>query len=372
MDWEKQYQETLRWLETEPLLKDLNNDTLEPKVWYRKKMDGCVNAGGSDNWMYLKKGTSENLIIFFIGGGFSFGKETAGYPGSMRDFFRPQMAFYTDECHPNNEYYFFHVLNSQGILSLEPDNRFADWSIVMVNYGTADMHIGNGVFFWTDEQGKERELRHFGYRNFQIYLNTIRSMLPNPEKLLIAGISAGGFGVSGLAADIAEAYGDCSNITVCVDSAFLRFREWPRIAREVWKAPAHLADAVQSDNIVLDLLRNTQRRIGSRARYCFLCGYPDGVLCTFQNYLDTGLFSADKAAAERMAALLKAHVKALKGLEQPCTVYLHDFMKNGMVQHCVLDAPEFRMGAESPMEWLWNAVNGDVADIGLNLLQHNL
>ena len=31
--WEKQYRKTLQWLETEPLLKNLNGDAPEPKVW---------------------------------------------------------------------------------------------------------------------------------------------------------------------------------------------------------------------------------------------------------------------------------------------------------------------------------------------------
>lgn len=367
--WEKQYRETLQWLETEPLLKNLNRDAPEPKVWYRKKMAGCVNAGGSDQWMYLKKGTTDHLVIFFIGGGFSFGKETAGCPGSIRDFFRPNMAFYTDECHPNNEYYFFHVLKNQGLLSLDPGNRFADWSIVMINYGTADMHIGNGVFPWQDESGQTRVLRHYGYRNFKIYLDQIRELFPAPDKLLITGVSAGGFGTSALSAEIVQAYGSCADVTICADSAFLRTPDWPRIAREVWKAPDRLAQAVTGDNIVLDLFRNTQELIGGRARYLFLCGYPDGVLATFQNYLDTGSFALTDDAVRNMERLLRAHIQALKALPHPFGIYLHGFQKNGMIQHCVLDAPEFRMGDISPMEWLWNAVNGSVTDVGLDLLK---
>lgn len=368
-DWEKQYQETIQWLETEPLLKNLNNDTPEAKVWYRKKMEGCVNAGGSDNWMYLKKGATNNLVIFFVGGGFSLGKETAGYPGSIRDFFYPRMAFYTDECHPNNEYYFFHVLKNQGLFSLDSGNRFADWSVVMVNYGTADMHMGNGEFIWQDETEQTQILRHHGYRNFKIYLDQIREMFPAPEKLLITGVSAGGFGTSALSAEIVHAYENCADITICADSAFLRTSDWPKIVREIWKAPEHLAQAVTGENIVLDLFRNVQEQIGGRAKYLYLCGYPDGVLATFQNYLDTGSFAPTEEAMQKMAQMLKKHIYALKELPHPFGIYLHSFQKNGMTQHCVLDAPEFQMGDISPMEWLWNAVNGDVMDVGLDLLK---
>ena len=71
----------------------------------------------------------------------------------------------------------------------------------------------------------------------------------------------------------------------------------------------------------------------------------------------------------KMAQMLKKHIYALKELPHPFGIYLHSFQKNGMTQHCVLDAPEFQMGDISPMEWLWNAVNGDVMDVGLDLLK---
>lgn len=120
---------------------------------------------------------------------------------------------------------------------------------------------------------------------------------------------------------------------------------------------------------MLDLFRNTQELIGGRAKYLFLCGYPDGVLATFQNYLDTGSFALTDDAVRNMERLLRAHIQALKALPHPFGIYLHGFQKNGMIQHCVLDAPEFRMGDISPMEWLWNAVNGSVTDVGLDLLK---
>lgn len=299
---EQAYQDRLKWLETEPLLKNLSGDVMEPMVWYRRKLDGCINAGGSENWMYLKKGTTNNLVIFFIGGGFAYTAEMAKHPGSMRDFFIPaqELPFYTDECHPNNEYYYFHIMGNQGIFSLDPDNRFAEWSIAMFNYGTADMHIGNGDHRYTCEDGNTVLLHHHGYQNFQAGLDVVHCLFPKPEKILVTGCSAGGFAVPALAADIAERYASCEDITICPDSASLWSDSWSTIVHNIWNAPDHIAKWSVSDNFVLDMFHMAQARIGNRAKYLFICGYPDGVLATFQSYMDTGDFSLSKQAEKTM------------------------------------------------------------------------
>jgi len=368
--WEMKYQEALAWLETEPLLKNLTSDDPQPNIWYRRKLNGCVNAGESENWLYLKKGSSENLIIFFIGGGFAFTSEMASCPGSMRDFFRdiPQPVFYTDECHPNNEYYFFHVLGNRGIFSLEPGNRFADWSIAMINYGTADMHIGDGDYTYMDAKGKPVTLHHHGYRNFCAAMDVISRLFPNPEKLLITGESAGAFAVSALSPDVAERYPVCKNITICLDSACLQIHNWSEIVRNIWQAPEHIAKGIVSNNIVLDMARQTQARIGNRAKYLFLCGFPDGVLATFQNYVSTGELAPTGQATQNMRMILSKQIHGLKEMEIPFGIYLHQFTQNGLVQHCTLDAPTFRCGSPSPMDWLYNAINGENTDYGMELL----
>ena len=368
---ERKYQETLAWLETEPLMKNLRGDAMEPLVWYRKKLDGYVNAGGSDDWMYLKKGTTENLAIFFIGGGFAFNAEMAFGGGGIRDFFCPpeKPHFFTDEAHPNNEYYFLHVLGNHGLFSLDPENRFADWNIAMINYGTGDIHIGNADHTYTDEEGNTITLHHHGYRNFLAAMDVIHRLFGSPESLVICGASAGGFGVSALAGDIVEGYPECKNITICIDSACLRHPEWPQIVKELWKAPDHIAEAAVSDNVVLDMVRMNQKRIGDRAKYLFMIGYPDGVLSIFQNYVDHGQMLPSEEATREFAAILKEQLIALKQLEIPFHIYLHDFVQNDMIQHVTLDAPTFWQGVISPMEWLWNAVNGKCEDRGMQLLQ---
>ncbi|MBR1855304.1 MAG: hypothetical protein IJ794_19545 [Lachnospiraceae bacterium] len=367
---EKKYQEVLAWLAAEPLMKNMNGDEMEPMVWYNRLLDGYVNAGGSEDWMYLKRGTTDNLVIFFVGGGFAFNAEMAAGRATIKDFFCPpeKPHFFTDEAHPNNEYYFMEVLGNRGLFALDEENRFADWNIAMINYGTGDIHIGDTDYEYMDERGNKITLHHHGYRNFLAAMEVILHLFPSPEKLLITGVSAGGFGVSALAADIVERYPDCKNITVCADSSYLRHPAWPEIVKKIWKAPDHIAEAAVSDNVVLDMFRMTQKRIGNRAKYLFMIGFPDGVLSIFQNYVDSGQFVPSEEAEKRFAELLKEHISGLKHLDIPFSIYLHSFMQNGMIQHCTLDAPTFRKGELSPMDWIWNAVNGKCEDYRLELI----
>lgn len=364
---EKSYHDTLKWLETEPLLKNLKDDALEPMVWYRRKLDGCCNARDSENWMYLKKGMSNNLIIFFIGGGLAYTPDMAKRSGSIRDFFAQwqEPAFYTEECHPNNEYYYFHILGNRGIFSLQEENPFCDWNIAMFNYGTADMHIGCGDFLYTDNQSGELLLHHHGYTNFLAGMDIVCKLFAHPEKLLITGCSAGGFAAPALAAEIVERFSSCNNITICTDGAALEIPEWGKITRYIWQAPEHIAKGVVSNNFVVDMFRAAQSRIGDRAKYLFMCGYPDGVLATFQSYIDSGTFSLTERAEKRMETILKQQILQMKSLTYPVYCFLHDFRLNGMIQHCTLDAPTFSVGVPSPKAWLWGAINGNCTDFGL-------
>lgn len=367
----QQYQETLAWLETEPLLTNLENDDPAPMVWYRRKMPGCVNAGGSGDCMYLKKGTSDGLVIFLIGGGMAFNAEMAAGGGTMKDFFVPREkpSFFTDECHPGNELYFFKILENRGLFSLENENPFSTWSVAMINYGTADFHIGGGDHTYTDENGETITLHHHGYHNFREAMKVIQRLFPAPKKLLITGGSAGAFGASALGAEIAESFPEEMDVTICPDSACLEMEEWPSIVRDIWKAPDHIAEAAVSRNFVLDMYRMTQKRLGGRAKYMFMIGYPDSALSMFQNYVDEGGLALTADAERRYSKILKGQVLEMKQLEYPVHIYLHHILQNGSVQHCVLDSPASREGEISPLAWLYAGVNGDLSDVGFELLE---
>ena len=203
-EWEAKYQAALEDLKVNPPLRELNGCDLEPMVWYKQQMPCCVCTGGSSDCMYIKKGTGTDLAIFMIGGGVSWCGETARFPGSLKNMFNGQLVFYTDEVQPNNDYCFFRLLKDNGIFSLQSDNRFADWSIAMVNYGTGDFHIGQNDYHYLDENGHDKVLHHQGYVNFMACLEKIKQLFLSPSRLVITGESAGAFSVPVMAGDIMD------------------------------------------------------------------------------------------------------------------------------------------------------------------------
>lgn len=371
-NWEKQYRLLLEEMAANPPLRALGKDDLpETGVWYKLQMPECTCAGGSDYCIYLKKGAGQGLILHMVGGGLSWNEETARFPGSLRNQFSGEAAFYTDEVQPNNDYYFFRLPKNNGIFSLGSSNRFADWSIVMVNYGTADLHIGQSDFPYAAADGTGRILRHHGYANFQACLRTVKKMFPAPEMLLLTGESAGAFAVPAIAEDVIAAYPECQNITVYSDSALLRTADWPRIVREVWRAPERIAQAIQTDNLVLDLYRQLAARVGARIKYLYSCGAGDMVLTMYQILMNTGRLEISAEACARFCEDLSALVDAFHALGVPFGVYIHDFTQNGGIRHVILNAETFNeasVDGVTPMDWLWNAVEGKIADIGLQLL----
>lgn len=370
--WEQQYKAILEEMEKHPVLHDLENDELQPMIWYKKWLVGCACGGDYPYCMYVKKGRSDKLLVFMIGGGLSINEETARGPGTLKRILQGKVGFYTDEVQPGNERWFFRLPENKGILTLEENNCFADWNIAMVNYGTGDFHIGQRDFSYTDENGNPQVLHHRGYANYKACLAHITRWFPNPEKLLIAGESAGAFAVPAIAGDVIAAFPKCTDVTVCSDSALMLSDRWPQIVRETWNAPQHIAEGVQTDNILVDFFRQLVGQIGERARYLFLCGVGDTALTTFQNYFDIGILAYTPEGAAHMGKALTRQVEQLQALGVPFHFYIHDFKQpDGLTQHMTLAASTFLEGQVSgisPMQWLDDAVNGKTYNVGMDLL----
>jgi cysteine-rich repeat protein len=87
-----------------------------------------------------------------------------------------------------------------------------DWTMIYVPYCTGDIHAGDA------EQQLGGQLRQFrGYSNITQYLEQWVPSFP-AERVLLTGISAGGFGAALNASQVADAYGESVQLTVIDDS----------------------------------------------------------------------------------------------------------------------------------------------------------
>jgi hypothetical protein len=218
-------------------------------------------------------------------------------------------------------------------------------------------------------------LHHRGYKNALECLKKAKEFFPQADKLLICGSSGGAFAVPALAGDVMEMYEDCHDVTVYSDSALILMDSWRDTAANVWKSPQKIVDPIHTDNITADWYRRLFKDKGKSIRYLYSNSIRDHAFATYVNYLSTGNFVSTEEACDRFEKILKAHVSELKKINAEFCIYLNDFpsIRTDIVgtEHCVLNSEAFYYKSHSgisTMEWLWDAVNGKIYDVGMELL----
>ncbi|HEM4557063.1 TPA: pectin acetylesterase [Streptococcus suis] len=197
----------------------------------------------------------------------------------------------------------------------------------------------------------------------------------NPDTLLVTGFSAGGFATSLLADEVISQFPTAENVTVAVDSAFLRHDNWKSIAENVWKTPTSISDRLHSDNLVLDSLVALHKKRGDRVKILFDISYRDGILQQYQAYIDQGqLADATEASSDDFQIRLKQMVQELQTQIEGVGIYIWNYdqdKKTTATQHTTINFPTFftpMSQDKSVADWLHDAVNGQVNSYGLELL----
>ena len=76
------------------------------------------------------------------------------------------------------------------------ENPFKNWSYVFVPYCTGDLHAGDNVATYMDNQGNSKTYHHAGHTNVVAYLKRLGATFKSPGKVVVSGSSAGGYGAS--------------------------------------------------------------------------------------------------------------------------------------------------------------------------------
>ncbi len=250
---------------------------------------GTFNVEGDVSYCRYRYGEENSWVIYLAGGGMSVDAKSADQPG----------AFYTTGTAWNGIW-------DTPFFSRDETNPFRDWSYLLIPCDTADCYIGAGEF--TSEQGAV--LHHSGYENFGKFLDAFAQGRLDPDRILLAGSSAGGFGAAMLAQTVCERFPE-AEVTVLVDCACLS-ADWHTIAEEVWSAPCWIRMPMQTDDCVTDALVFLKETYGERVKILYLAVEGDRTLASYQNYLDAGVFRYTREAAEHYDRTLRAAVKRLK------------------------------------------------------------
>lgn len=329
----------------------------ETGTWYRITPKGTRSSDGSEWHGLIKPGSKDKLVVYFFGGGASIngytsehGKEFFATTAKIQDF-----------------------VTKGGISSDAEENPFRDWTFLVLPYATGDFHCGTGEYRYKDGD-QEKTVYHTGYENYSAFLKAAKPYIGEPETLLVTGFSAGGFATSLLADDVIDHYPSAKNITVCVDSSLLLYKDWHKTATGLWKAPKEISKRLTGDNLVLDSLTALYKKRGDQVKILFDCSYRDNTLQEYQAFIRTGKMEKSKANGDRFRKDLGEMVSALKKNIPEIGLFVWSYdedKETGNTQHTIISSDAVFESLEddtSIADWIKEAVDGNVETHGLHLL----
>ena len=189
-------------------------------------------ATGTPYVFHVKPGEGADaakLMIYFSGGGacwtgkqcdpdrgegiyVPFARLQAHDPGGWRSTFNGRLGL-SDQVDTNDP------RSSKGIFDLgNPKNPVAKWTQVYAAYCTGDVHLGNRDVNYETEDGRKMVIHHRGRANVESVLNWVYENVKNPNRIVVAGSSAGAIAAPLYAAEVADHYPDVQ-ITAVADGA---------------------------------------------------------------------------------------------------------------------------------------------------------
>ena len=346
----------------------------EKMTWYKVPLDKGLSGDGSEYYIYVKLGDPEKLCVFLSGGGVAWNEYTAARPVTGGKVAAGQPNFYWNNLRP-----FTQIMNiNVGITDISSEkNPFKDWSFVVITYATGDFHIGCNDYPYTAEDGSDQVLHFHGYVNFLESMKVSKALFPNPDTLLICGNSAGAFAVPALAGEVVDNYyPKARNITLFSDSGLLLYKHWKKTAKTIWMAKESFYKPLHSDNITLDWYRDLYDRYGDRFRYLYSSSVRDYLLSAYHNDIVNKKYTSDSDVQEEYFQLNKKMIEELKEITPHFGIFLNEWkiplMTSGGTVHTSVREPHFTLFTQngiSMANWLKDAVEGKVYDVGLDLIR---
>ena len=373
-----------KYLEWIRLLRDMKryqkvddyDGTVRPEHLYKFYPKGAVCSDGSRYHGLFRKGRENKLLIVLDGGGFAYDKYTAARP-SGDSFDENNPTFYDAWCKPDK--------NAYARLSMFHEkcrkSPFYGWSMLYVPYASGDFHGGAGEFTYEDPEGKQHVFYAHGNINLHLCIDFMKQFCPQPEKLVVLGCSAGGFGTAFVGNDILDCFPDCGDCTCIVDGAAIDC-DLKQCAETLWQAPESIAAAIHTTDPVADGLENLYAHQKGRVKIGYVISLRDFALMRYQNFIDTGkVMGWPPEAGERIESIICGTVKRLSASIPEFSYFLYNYnfndikgrpvAGNGATSHCCLWVPEFmrftREGCTG-LQWVKNVIDGKTTQIGRELL----
>jgi hypothetical protein len=144
--------------------------------WKPVAVEGTLcRDGGGTGYAINVNPASRKLLIYLEGGGACFNKIS---------------CLQNPNSWPANETSLMKSITRNWILSRGSDNSpFRDWNMVFIPYCSGDVHTGSNMSGYNGEP-------QVGFQNYKKDLAHFIPQFPNLDLVVLAGVSAGGFGVA--------------------------------------------------------------------------------------------------------------------------------------------------------------------------------
>jgi len=299
-----------------------------------------ICSRGTPYRYFVRRGTVNRVVIEFDGGG-ACGNAESCAPGS--GVFNETAIV---------EPWVLDEIYGQGIHDhTDPENPFADWHHIFIPYCTGDFHSGDAVTTY-ELDGQSFTINHKGAVNARAVLDWIYQNLPEPEKVLVTGYSAGGTGAGTWAPHIRNHY-TSSKIYLFGDSGVLVTPAgFADAVFKVWKPessfPTFLPNYDPADR---KNLANSYVEMGN--------AYPDMFMSTF-NFAYDDVIVDFFAAVEGVDALEWSRRNRALHVEIDAKSPNYSYLIAPGSEHCTILYPSFysiEVKGVRLLDWVKNAVN---------------
>ena len=171
-------------------------------------------------------------------------------------------------------------------------------------------------------------------------------------------------------------YPKARNITLFSDSGQLLYRKWRKTARTIWEAKESFWKPILTDNITLDWYKNLYKNYGDRFKLLYSSSVRDYLLSAYYNDIINKKYETDADVQKEYFDQLCEMVRQLKEITPHFGIFLNEWkiplITMGGTVHCSVREPHFLLFTQngiSMADWLKDATEGKVYDVGLDLLK---
>lgn len=261
-----------------------------PAGWEWQAEPASTCNDGSPTGFGLSAGTSNDLLIFFLGGGACWDYETCiAHPTALLGpFGEDALASTLAGAVPN------------GVLDRIPiQNPFRRHNIAVIPYCTGDAQAGK-----IDSTYGGRLFRHQGRHNLQLYVDRLAAQYPAPRTLTVAGVSGGALSAT-LAYDFLRAHWPSAQGYLISDSWPLTAAAAALARQRMWIANWHadLGDCGGcADGDLAAIWPHLSSKYSGDA-FLYLSHLPDQIIAPFYGQTESAFTVAVLQAEMRVATL---------------------------------------------------------------------